>query len=49
MLAKVMTDYPDRELVENMKINVAENMPDSLRGRISVKVSACHAVPSCMD
>jgi len=33
----VLTDYPDRELIENMEINVEKNVPDSLRHLVHVK------------
>lgn len=35
----VLTDYPDRDLIENLAFNVAENIPDQLsRDRVFVQV-----------
>jgi hypothetical protein len=33
-----VTDYPDRELVENMEYNVKMNVPDYQRDRLNVQV-----------
>ena len=35
----VITDYPDPELIENIKINVEKNIPQEMRSRVDVQVS----------
>ena len=34
----VITDYPDPELIENIRINVAFNIPENRRSAINVQV-----------
>ena len=35
----VITDYPDPELLENIKINVERNVPPEVRNRVDIQVS----------
>ena len=34
----VITDYPDPELIENIRINVQTNIPEDKRSRVDVQV-----------
>lgn len=38
LIQVVLTDYPDDQLVENMKINVENNIPVDIRHRVGVQV-----------
>jgi EEF1A N-terminal glycine/lysine methyltransferase len=37
----VLTDYPDKELIENLEYNVKKNIPAIAADRLSVIVRPC--------
>ena len=37
----ILTDYPDADLIANLRYNVQENIPEALRHRVDVEVCVC--------